>query len=183
MARSFVKWTDLHADLDRGAERLSEPALALLVRQMLLPIASTSSRARIASQKTAAGGRWRQLKESTQRVRRSLGLPGISGHYPINKRTGALEQFLSSASGDVTILSEYVQGAWPANISMDGTRLMYAYHTAQAGSKRWKTPARPIVALSPTDIAVLGQMTQLYVEQVFESASQAVQAMDARVFG
>lgn len=36
---------------------------------------------------------------------------------------------------------------------MNSTPLMYAYHTAQQGSKRWGTPARPVVGLTTDDIA------------------------------
>lgn len=181
--RSYTEWGDLEKALEVAQDRVSEAGLAMLVKNLLIPIASTSSRARIASQKTAKGGRWKPLKESTQRVRRSLNLPGIAGHYPINKRTGRLEEFLQNTGSEITVLPEYIQGAWPANVSMDGTKLMYAYHTAQAGSKRWKTPARPIVALAPTEIVVLDQMTRLYIEQLFGMRNHAVDAGQGRVFG
>lgn len=181
--RSFVEWSGVNKDLETAQGRVSEAGLAMMVRHLLIPIASTSSKGRIEAQKTAGGKRWRTLKESTQRVRRSLGLPGIYGHYPINKRTGNLERFLQSADGEVAILPEFIQGSWPADVSMDGTRLMYAYHTAQAGSKRWGTPPRPIVALAATEIIVLDQMTRLYLEQVFGENNGAIQAMEGRVFG
>lgn len=181
--RSFVRWSEVNSALETAQGRVSEAGLALMVRHLLIPIASTSSRGRIEAQKTAGGRRWRPLKESTQRVRRSLNLPGIYGHYPINKRTGNLERFLQNAEGEVAILPEYIQGSWPANVSMDGSRLMYAYHTAQAGSKRWGTPPRPIVALAPFELLILDQMTRLYIEQVFGKTNGAIQAMEGRVFG
>lgn len=181
--RSFVSWEKVEKDLETAQGRVSEAGLAMMVRHLLIPIASTSSRARIESQKTAGGGRWRPLKESTQRVRRSLNLPGIYGHYPINKRTGNLEKFLQNTDSEIAILPEFIQGSWPANVSMDGTRLMYAYHTAQAGSKQWGTPPRPIVALAATEMLYLDQMTRLYIEQVFGERNGAIQAMEGRVFG
>lgn len=173
MPRSFVEWKRLEEDLELGQERVSERGLMMLVRGLLLPLAAVESKGSIAGQRGPGGRKWKPLKESTQRVRASLGHLGIGPASPINKRTGDLERFLQNAGSEMLVLPEYVEGSWPALVTQDSTRLMYAFHTAQAGSKRWGTPKRPVVGLGPTGIAMLHGMTKTYVEQLMLSSNAA----------
>lgn len=182
MARSFVVWDDLREDLERGAERVSERGLMMLVRSLLLPVAATESKGTIAAQRGPGGGKWVPLKDSTKRIRSTLGHLGIRPDRPINKRTGALEKFLADAGSEVLVTPGYVEGAWPALVSQDGSRLMYAFHTAQAGSKRWGTPKRPVVGLGPTGVAMLHAMTKTYIEQLMISSNAAATLIDKEAY-
>lgn len=179
MAESFVEWSGLEADLIRGQERVSERGLMTLVQALLMPVAKMESEETIGVQRGPGGRKWKPLKASTQRLRASLGYGAAA---PINKRTGALEQFLNEAGTDILVASEYVQGAWPALVNQDGTRLMYAFHTAQAGSKRWGTPPRPVVGLGPTGIAFLHGMTKAYVEQLLLSSNAASRLIESGAY-
>lgn len=175
MAASYVEWSDLEADLERGQERLSDRGLMTLVQALLIPVAKTESQGTIAAQRGPGGRKWRELKASTQRIRASL---NYGATEPINKRTGNLERFLNEAGTDLTVAPGFVQGAWPALVNQDSTRLMYAFYTAQGGSKRWGTPARPVVGLGPTGIAFLHAMTKTYVEQLLISSNAASTLID-----
>lgn len=177
--RSFVEWSGLEADLERGQARVSERGLMTLVRALLMPVAKMESEDSIGTQRAPGGRKWKPLKASTQRLRASLGYGAAA---PINKRTGALEQFLNKAGTDITVAPEFVQGAWPALINQDSTRLMYAFYTAQGGSKRWGTPARPVVGLGPTGIAFLHGMTKTYVEQLLVSSNAASRLIESGAY-
>ena len=177
--RSFVEWSGLEADLKRGQERVSERGLMTLVQALLMPVANIESENSIDTQRAPGGRKWKPLKASTQRLRASLGYGAAA---PINTRTGALGQFLNEAGTDITVAPGFVQGAWPALINQDGTRLMYAFYTAQGGSKRWGTPARPVVGLGPTGIAFLHGMTKAYVEQLLVSSNAASRLIESGAY-
>lgn len=169
MARSYVLWKEVEDALEAGQANLSTLALVSLVRNILIPIASEASKDAIATQRAPSGKKWRPLKDSTMRVRAGLRHLGIGPAAPINKRTGALERFLQEAGTELVVGDGIIQGAWPALISQDSTRLMYAFHTAQGGSSRWRTPARPVVGLAPTSIGLMDGMMRVYVDQLFQA--------------
>lgn len=137
--------------LERLEDRVSEPALAFLLQGIVAPLLQAQSSAKFTAQ-SGHTGPWRPLKESTQRIRRSQGYGGPS---PINVRKGDLKSFVTSAGGNIQHEGVATALEWPDRVSMNSTRLMYAYHTAQAGSSRWGTPARPVVGLTVGDIAAI----------------------------
>lgn len=137
--------------LERLEARLSDPSVAAFMRGALAPLLQAQSAAKFASE-SGHTGKWRPLKASTREVRRSQGYGPSS---PINVREGRLKSFVTSAGGNIRHEGVAVAMEWPDKVSMNDTTLMYAYHTAQAGSSRWKTPARPVVGLTPGDIAAI----------------------------
>lgn len=137
--------------LERLESRLSDPSIGAFMHGILAPLLQAQSAAKFSSE-TGHTGKWRPLKQSTQEVRRSQGYGPSS---PINVRKGTLKSFATSAGGNVRHEGLAVAMEWPDGVSMNSTPLMYSYHTAQAGSSRWGTPARPVVGLTTGDIAAI----------------------------
>lgn len=135
--------------LERLESRMSDISLAGFLRTAIAQTLQRQSSAKF-SLESGHTGKWQSLKQSTQRIRRQQGYGASS---PINVRTGALKSFVTSAGGNIRHEGISIAMEWPDGVSMNSSRLMYAYHTAQAGSKRWGTPARPVVGLTTDDIA------------------------------
>lgn len=137
--------------LERLESRLSDASIGAFMHGILAPLLQAQSAAKFSAE-AGHTGKWRPLKQSTQEIRRSRGYGPSS---PINVREGTLKSFVTSSGGNVRHEGVAMAMEWPDGVSMNSTRLMYSYHTAQAGSTRWRTPARPVVGLTPGDIAAI----------------------------
>lgn len=135
--------------LERLEERLTDLSLASFLHGPIAQLLQRQSSSKFASE-SGHTGKWAPLKKSTQRIRRQQ---GYGPSTPINVREGRLKSFVTTAGGDIRHEGLSVAMEWPGGVSMNSTPLMYAYHTAQQGSKRWGTPARPVVGLTTDDIA------------------------------
>ena len=162
--RSFVRWEKVQEDLARMERGVSAAGLISFLQHVILNYLQSEAADTIDSQHDPAGGRWVPLKESTQRIRRNI--PGIGPDKPINFRTGNLVEYLAAAPAQYTPTPEGAIMSFPGDASRNSTRLMYAYHTAQGGSGRWGTPARPVVGLGPTSYVAIDIFTNIYLQEL-----------------
>lgn len=96
-----------------------------------------------------ASGGWEPLKDSTLRIREQRGFaPG-----PINVRTGQLYEYMVDNQGQVNPTGVGAELRYPGNQPSD-MHTLFAFATAQQGSSHWGTPARPVAAVSETDLAM-----------------------------
>lgn len=102
---------------------------------------------------------WKPLAEQTREERRLL---GFGGAHPINKRTGEMEEWVTTADSRVSGASGDMLLEWPGN--MPEGELFTKIETAQKGRKKSNsyTPARPVIRFSEIDFAHL--MSQLALQ-------------------
>lgn len=162
--RNMVKWGDLERDLDRMAVAFGPAALLSFMDKILLPQAQELAGDTIDNQRDPGWNKWVPLKESTRRIRSRI--PGISPDRPINYRRGRLQDYLYNAPASYIGIQDGYQMAFPGDVRMDSSRLMYSYHTAQAGSTRWGTPARPVVGMGEYMMYFTGTLTVAYIHEV-----------------
>lgn len=162
--RSTVEWGDLEDTLERAAVAFGPAALLSLMKTGMLPQVQEMAGETIDGQLDPGGDRWVPLKESTRRIRSSI--PGISPDRPINYRRGRLQDYLLDAPASFVGIQDGYQMTFPGDVRMDSSRLMYSYHTAQAGSSRWRTPPRPVVGIGGLAIHQLGVITVAYLNEV-----------------
>lgn len=136
-------------DLEKIDAGLSPAGIAPFLKALVNQFQS-SARDRFATEGADVGG-WEELKESTLRIREELGFPP----GPINERTGRLKQYVVENQGEVLYDGIGTQLQWPSPAPGGGTDLAYSYGTAQAGSNHWRTPARPVVALTFDDVVAI----------------------------
>lgn len=108
-------------------------------------------------------GDWAPLTETTERIRDALGFPPSD---PINERTGELLDFVLNSR-------EYMGGDDWAGMNIPGdpdsaaleAKMIHAQQGAvdNALFPGATTPPRPVLAVDPTDMALLLQMLQMHV--------------------
>lgn len=162
--RSTVEWGDLEDTLERAAVAFGPAALMSLMKAGMHPLVQEMAWDTVDEQVDPGNNRWVPLKESTRRIRSRI--PGISPDRPINYRTGRLQDYLLKAPASFVGIQDGYQMTFPGDVRMDSSRLMYSYHTAQAGSSRWGTPPRPVVGIGETAIYQLGAITVAYLNEV-----------------
>lgn len=162
--RNSVKWDKVQKDLARMEAGVSTAGILSFMEHALHWTLQALAADTIDDQMGPGREPWVPLKESTKRIRAAL--PGIQPDRPINFRTGNLQRYLESAP------ASYVPGpgglimSFPGDAEQNSTRLMYAYHTAQGGSSRWGTPARPVVGLGSGEIAAIHMTTVVYINEL-----------------
>lgn len=125
---------------------------------------------RFDSEGDAASGKWRPLTAVTQEWRDTM---GYSPEHPINVRTGALKDYITSeAEGDwMTQGPEGGNYVWPG-VALPYTDFIAAkLHTANIGRGpgenrlfRSSTPKRPVVVADQVDLRALLESYSNYVE-------------------
>lgn len=112
---------------------------------------------RFTTEGDSASGKWAALRPATEEIREFL---GYSRAHPINKRSGALRQFVGQSKGAVLAMPDGAAMMWPNLAAGD---LEDKLRVAQQGSRRganpgWpsaRTPRRPVVALDQADVALV----------------------------
>lgn len=136
------------AMLSRLEQALTGPSLHAFLMAGVEPYLRSRAKQRFDSEgDKAVGGKWAPLKPYTQRVRVDAGYGPM---HPINKRTGALESYITQGS------NEFRTSAISAALLMPGKGgtkdQKKAFETAQIG-RRWPlTAPRPVLALDQQDM-------------------------------
>lgn len=139
--------------LDKLDGALSPASLGLFLKGPILDHLKDAAAERFVMQGDKAAGKWQPLKESTKRIRVSKGFPP----GPINVRTGRLREFVFTNNGQVMYDGLGTNLAWPDG-PHDNGELAHSYRTAQAGSTRWGTPARPVVDMGFEDFVIMNAL-------------------------
>lgn len=96
-------------------------------------------------------GPWLPLAPATQEIRQNSNLP-IAGDRPINRRTDAMYDYLTSSPDSVFPLgSSGAQLTYPGNLPSNPWTAEKV-KTAQAGKVKPNTPARPVLGLGIQDL-------------------------------
>lgn len=123
---------------------------------------------RFAAEGDAASGKWADLAESTNEIRKALGYPPA---HPINQRTKEMRKFLTTHA-DVSVDTFGATAQIPGDIS--DPVMVRKVQTAQEGSNSnpfkgaGPTPARPVLAVDLIDVGiVLGVMQEEILTNFF----------------
>lgn len=154
--QAFVTHNDAD-DMLRAIDKALEPvSMSAFLRSQMLPELRRRARARFGNEGDEASGPWAELRPATVDIREAMGYPG---EHPINRRSGALERWVTGADAAVAGYSTGdgtgAQMTWPAT-EPTGT-LGKKYRTAQKGrpNQREKSPTtvpRPVVAVNQADM-------------------------------
>lgn len=109
-----------------------------------------------------ASGVWQPLQESTNQIREQMGYPPA---HPINVRSGELKEFTTSSARSAAEpfgASVTIPDAQPTGELYD--KLVTAQQGASQTGYR-PTPARPVLAMDATDLAVVLMQLSQYVEK------------------
>lgn len=112
---------------------------------------------RFAHEGDDAVGQWQQLAFATQNIRSSQ---GFGAAHPINVRTGRLRDFIVNAPGSLQIDPTGAMLTLPG--SQPSGELGEKFQTAQQG-KPPRTPARPVLAMSATDLAGVMSLLEVFI--------------------
>jgi hypothetical protein len=116
------------------------------LRDYMMPYMRQRTAQRFASEGDDASGKWAPLMEVTNDIREALGFPR---EHPINRRSGALENFLERGNIEFQMQADSAAMFYPGRPA--SSLLTEKLMTAQGGSRR--AVARPVVALSQADMS------------------------------
>lgn len=106
--------------------------------------------ARFASEGDSAVGKWADLSDYTVARRESLGYPG---EHPILVNSGELEKYLVNTAGNINETPDGVTLSVPGEAGAGKLEVKVAVH--QKGSRKNRTPARPMLAVDEIDAEML----------------------------
>lgn len=147
----------------------SGPSLGMYLETVVEEWLESRARQRFESEGDAASGQWEQLLfPETHEFRRSQGFPPA---HPINRRTGALMNWVTTAGGTTTVFSAG-SGAilsWPDMPSNAET--MEKLRTAQTGKGDPYTPRRPVLAIDAIDMSFALDSLEKWIIAAVENPS------------
>ena len=146
-------WSVDDSDVDQAMDRLinllSPAGASAFLAAEIGPYLSMRAKQRFGNEGDDAVGQWLPLAPATQAIREASNYP-VAGDHPINRRSGELEDWV-------------VQGGWNAYPTGLGASMQYPsrqpsgelrkkVETAQKGKPFPRTPPRPVLAVSETDM-------------------------------
>lgn len=152
---SFVLDIDIDTKSVEGAidglERaLSGPGLNTFLMLYVQPALRTRAKKRFANEgDEAVGGPWAPLTPFTQRMRASQ---GYGPDHPINRRTGALERFITQGTNIHAFTQDSAVLVMPGTATGD---LEDKLRQAQQGDPSTGSPARPVMGLDMLDMGMV----------------------------
>jgi hypothetical protein len=176
-SRGFLRVTvdsrEVDAILLRGQMAVSTPSLAFFLKSSVEPYLQGRARDRFTKQGDEVTGAWEALKPSTQSIREAL---GYNPTWPINVRTGALEDYVTNTPGTIT------GGAGAAVLTLPGAsatgELADKVATAQGGKeamgRRGSTPPRPVLAMGVQDLEGMMVLLSAYMMRVLSGGRLGV---------
>jgi hypothetical protein len=145
----------VEAMLDHLDSALSEIGMQIFMNGRVAPALRERAAARFRNEGDDAVGRWQALSEPTQEWRAGYGFPPS---HPINRRTGELEDYVTSAPSRVVATRGFALLTWPAS-PPSNPYTAKKLRTAQTGADHPSTPKRPVLGLGETDLLhVLSQL-------------------------
>lgn len=129
---------------------LSGGALAAWMTGTMDPWVRTRAKSRFANEGDDASGKWAPLAPATQDIRENL---GYGRAHPINRRTSALEQFITGTPGQIVFGPNMAVLTYLENVPSKDY-LPRKVEIAQLGEEReiGDTPARPVLDLGMVDL-------------------------------
>lgn len=148
--------------LFRFVNALGTPNLARFLEEDVTEFYHDDIESRFNEEGDMKSGFWKELTDTTVRIRRSQGYPG---REPINIRSGALFDFLME-DYDVIIGADFVELDVPGRARNPLTQKKL--ETAQQGSDNnpagfGPTPPRPVLALGERDLMTILRLLEVYV--------------------
>lgn len=135
------------AVFDALDQRLNAAGLSMFLDTVVDPFIRNRIDGRFASEGDDVSGAWHPLAQATQQIRASYGYPP---DHPINIRSNKLHSWLVGTDSQVTPNG---MGATLMHPPPSGDAiLMKKLATAQGGSSRPPTPARPVIGLNENDL-------------------------------
>jgi hypothetical protein len=102
-----------------------------------------------------ASGTWKELSEVSTKFREAA---GYGGQGPINVRTGEMKSWLMDVGGETVMIGGGALYTFPGTAPYD-TATAEKFKTAQSGKSDPYTVARPVVAMSATDmLEIMGHL-------------------------
>lgn len=147
----------------RGIERaISDASIEAWLAAEASPYLANQTRVRFANEGDPTVGQWAQLTSATVGIRESKGYPG---EHPINKRTGALEQYLTQASGRIEPTATGVELVTPED-SPDGELALKLVTAQSGGTSKWGNPIpkRPVLGIGLDDGLALTKLLEAHIE-------------------
>lgn len=137
---------------------LNPVAIAGFLGATVDPYIRERARARFASEGDDVTGGWAPLGFATQSIRAQM---GFGASHPINKRTGALEEYIVDSPNAIEI------NPLGAVLRMPGVEatgeLGSKMRTAQKGKPDPRTVARPVIGLNEKDLLFVLTAISFYV--------------------
>lgn len=140
--------SDIYRAFDLLEARLNDTALAGYLKSTMEPFIQQRAKSRFANEGDDASGPWLPLASATENIRASL---GYGPDHPINKRTGLLEQYITSTAGNVQPTAGGIEMVYPGTAATG--ELYQKVSTAQSGKPAPKTDPRAVLAVNQTDMA------------------------------
>lgn len=143
----YVEAQTVQALLTRAMLGVSPPSMLAWLNASVDPYLRQRASSRFASEGDDASGKWAGLQASTLSFRAAGGFPPT----PINRRTGELEAYITGSPSrtEMTMMG--------ANLTFPGSPpsgwLATKVATAQEGKSDPATVARPVLAVSATDVS------------------------------
>lgn len=153
---SMVAATDnVEAMLAKLEITLSGPALSTFLSASMTPWLKQRAQERFANEGDEVVGRWAPLQPATQEFRANGDWPGIGPDHPINRRTGELEELMTSGQDDVFFTTDTAVVQYPRPSMYGAGELALKVETAQRGKATPRTVARPVAGFGARDLSFL----------------------------
>lgn len=155
--------------ITRLEAKLVSPALALWLDTRIEPYLRARAENRFAVEGDTASGKWAPLLPSTELIRIAQGYPPA---HPINKRTGALEAYITKTPGKALPFGYGAAlrfpGKRPTNSPKNPLRDKVAVaQTGGTGARnRRATVPRPVLAMNENDLEYILVMLSRYFEML-----------------
>lgn len=151
-----------HAMINALSGALAPAKLGRFATDRIVPWLERRAIGRFANEGDDAVGGWAPLMKRTQDIRSQL---GFGAEHPINRRTGELEEFITTGGADIMAAEDGLVVQFPRAPS--NGELYTKLATAQMGKSDPRTLPRPVVGLSATDLGyVLTELALHVTEEV-----------------
>lgn len=147
--------------LDAVNSALSVVGLAQFLHGAVGPWVKQRAADRFKSEGDDVTGKWAPLADTTVAIREGM---GYGGQHPINKRTGQLEDYITSGNVGVSSGPGLAVLTYPDN-PPSSPSLRQKVETAQVGRTSPSTPPRPILGLNERDLVQVMTMLAFHVQR------------------
>lgn len=135
--------------IDYLATVLSPIGMAAFMATSVGPWLRSRAQDRFFEEGDSASGKWAPLAQATAEIRGRL---GVGDTNPINRRTGALEQYITQSNWIINATPLGVTLQYPSNPPSDQAT-QEKIRTAQEGRVNPPTVARPVLGMDEADLA------------------------------
>jgi len=146
--------------LNHTSNAVTSTSLAEFLRTDAVDWLQARAQNRFSAEGDDASGFWKPLKWPTENFREAM---GVERAHPINKRTGKLEDFVTSSRGMVAPRGQGAALMWPGPAG--DPILEGKLQTAQKGKRKPNTVARPVVAANQIDVYGLQSAMAAWIEE------------------